>query len=138
MMAAQKERDKRERQAARTKAANLLDKAVEGLRKAGSQDDLPYGLLARAKFFRWQRQYDRAWADLNEAKEIAGTGSMYLHLCDYHLEAGRLCLAEGKTEEADHHFSMAKKMIEETGYHRRDKEVERLRREEDIKIVEEG
>ena len=34
-----------------------------------------------------------------------------------------MCLAEGKDEEADHHFSIAKEMIEETGYFRRKNEV---------------
>ena len=40
------------------------------------------------------------------------------------LEAGRLCQAERKTGEAKEHFKKAAEMIEETGYHRRDKEVE--------------
>jgi len=48
---------------------------------------------------------------------------MKLYLVDYHLEAGRLCQAEGRTVEAKDHFTTAAKMIEETGYHRRDKEV---------------
>jgi len=51
---------------------------------------------------------------------------MKLHLTDYHLEACRLCLAEGKTKEAGEHLDMAKEMIKETGYHRRDGEVEEL------------
>jgi hypothetical protein len=63
--------------------------------------------------------------DLKEAVEIAEMGGMKLHLCGYHLEAARLCAAEGKDKDADYHFSMARELIEETGYLRRKKEVER-------------
>ncbi len=106
-----------------TMAAEHLDRAVAGLREAGSQHHLPRGLLARAECYRRQQQFSLAWDDLNEALEIAGSGSMKLYLVDYHLEAARLCQAQGKTGEAKEHFNKAAEMIEETGYHRRDKEV---------------
>jgi tetratricopeptide (TPR) repeat protein len=106
-----------------TRAAEHLDRAVQGLRESGDQGELPQGLLARAECYRRQKQFSKAWGDLNEALEIAELGSMKLHLVDYHLEAGRLCEAEGKTVEAKEHFKKAAKLIEETGYHRRDKEV---------------
>jgi TolA-binding protein len=48
---------------------------------------------------------------------------MKLWLADYHLEAGRLCLAEGRTEDAAGHLADAKRLVEETGYHRRDPEA---------------
>ena len=79
--------------------------------------------MARAECYRQQQQFSKAWDDLNEALEIAESGSMKLHLVDYHLEAGRLCEAEGKHDQAVVHFKTAAKMIEETGYHRRDGEV---------------
>lgn len=60
---------------------------------------------------------------LNEALEIAELGSMKLYLADYHLEAGRLHLAEKKIPEAKKHFNIAKEMIDKMGYHRRDQEV---------------
>ncbi len=110
-----------------TKAMDYLNRAAAGLREAGTNDHLPRGLLARAECYRHIKEFSKARADLNEAEEIAELGGMKLHLCDLHLEAGRLCLAEENEEQAEKHFSMAKKMIEETGYHRRDKEVERLR-----------
>ncbi|MGD2085959.1 MAG: hypothetical protein PVH61_07235 [Candidatus Aminicenantes bacterium] len=68
-------------------------------------------------------QFSKAWDDLNEALEIAQSGSMKRHLVDYHLEAGRLCEAQGKTVEAKEHFKIAAEMIAETGYHRRDSEI---------------
>jgi hypothetical protein len=82
-----------------------------------------------AEWIGWQLEenghsvFIQAWDDLNETLEIAELGSMKLHLVDYHLEAGRLCDDEGKHDKAKTHFETAKKMIEETGYHRRDKEI---------------
>ncbi|MDQ1350287.1 MAG: hypothetical protein QG657_588 [Acidobacteriota bacterium] len=58
--------------------------------------------------------------------EIAETGEMKLHLCDYHLEAGRLCSAEGKKTEAAEHVHIAAELIEKTGYYRRKKELSLL------------
>jgi tetratricopeptide (TPR) repeat protein len=110
-----------------TQAAEHLDRAVKGLREAGAQEFLVKGLLARAECYRWQKLFSKAWDDLNEALEIAESGSMKLHLVDYHLEAGRLYEDEGKNEQAVTHFKTAAEMIEETGYHRRDKEVKKLR-----------
>lgn len=106
-----------------TRAAEHLDRAVTGLREAGTQEFLVKGLLARAECYRRQKLFSKAWDDLNEALEIAELGSMKLHLVDYHLEAGRLCEDEGNKIGAEEHFKIAAKMIEETGYHRRDKEV---------------
>jgi tetratricopeptide (TPR) repeat protein len=110
-----------------TRAMDYLNRAVTGLRESGDQDMLALALIKRAECYRYMKQYANAWDDLKEAEEIAEMGGMKLHLCDYHLEAGRLCAAQGKDKEAKDHFRIAKEMIEETGYHRRDKEVERLR-----------
>ncbi|MCP4152132.1 MAG: hypothetical protein GY757_30615, partial [bacterium] len=52
--------------------------------------------------------------------EIAGMGGMNLYIADYHLEAARLALAEGKTEQFKRHKEEAKKRIHEMQYlHRR-------------------
>ncbi len=110
-----------------TRAAAYLNQAVNGLREAGAQEFLPRGLLARAECYRLQKKYAKAWSDLNETFEIAERGEMKLHLTDYYLEAARLCQAEGKTNEADEHLQTAAQLIEETGYHRRDEELENLR-----------
>jgi tetratricopeptide (TPR) repeat protein len=97
--------------------------AVEGLRKSGDQDFLALSLIYRAEGFRYMKDYARARDDLSEALDIAELGSMKLFICDYHLEAGRLCRAEGKEKEAKEHFQTAKKLIEETGYYRRYGEI---------------
>ena len=51
---------------------------------------------------------------------------MKLHLCDYHLEAARLCEAQGKTSDAAEHSRTADALIEETGYYRRKNELRSL------------
>jgi hypothetical protein len=42
--------------------------------------------------------------DLHEALEIAQLGSMNLFIADYHLEAGKLCQAQGKQQDARKHL----------------------------------
>jgi len=102
-----------------TRVRDFLDRAVAGVREAERRDILPLGLFARAAYFRWQGDFDAARADLCEAREIAESGDMKLHLCDYHLEAARLCEAEGKTSDAAEHSRTADALIEETGYYRK-------------------
>jgi hypothetical protein len=51
---------------------------------------------------------------------------MRLHEADCHLEYARLFVVEGKKDKAREHFEIAKKMIEEIGYHRRDGECQRI------------
>jgi tetratricopeptide (TPR) repeat protein len=105
------------------RAAGFLDQAVTGLREAGAQEFITRGLLARAGLYREMGDYEKAWADLQEAQEIAERGDMKLHLTDYHLEAARLCGAEGKEKEARDHLERAKALIGETGYGRRLPEI---------------
>ena len=110
-------------------AATYLDRAVDGLRQAGQQDDLPRGLLARAELRRVAGELDRARRDLDEAFSIATRGGMRLHEADCHLEYARLHQACGDKTQARESLAKAKTMIEETGYHRRDREVEELEAE---------
>jgi len=69
---------------------------------------------------------ERAQADLEEAMSIATRGGMRLHEADCHLEYARLHLACGEKEKARQSLAQAKEMIEEMGYHRRDREVAEL------------
>ena len=73
--------------------------------------------------------FQKAQHDLDEAMTIATRGGMRLYEADCHLEYARLHLAMGKKAEARESFSKAKGMIEEMGYHRRDKEVEKLEKQ---------
>jgi tetratricopeptide (TPR) repeat protein len=107
---------------------SYLDQAVEGLKKAGTMDHVPRGLLSRAALYRDMQAYVQAQADLDEVKEIANP-EMRLHLCDYDLESVRLCIAMGgRQQEAQYHYENAKKLVAEIGYRRRDQEVADLGR----------
>jgi tetratricopeptide (TPR) repeat protein len=130
-----------------TNSLEFLDRAVDGLRQAGTQHHIPRGLLARAEYYRLTGAFERARRDLDEAFTIATRGGMGLHLADCHLEYARLYLAilrpersaegtqskdmramteEQLKEKAQDHWGTAKDMIEKTGYHRRDREVQEL------------
>jgi tetratricopeptide (TPR) repeat protein len=110
------------------RSAKHLDRAMDGLQQAGQEDFLPRGLLSRAAFRRLKGDLDGAAADLDEALEIAERGSMRLFICDAHLEWARLRLQQGDTEAARKHVATARKLVNETGYGRREREVGWLER----------
>jgi len=128
-----------------SKAMVYLNRAVDGLRQAGNQEFVIRGLLGRAELHRVTGALDKAQKDLDEAFAIATRGGMRLHEADCHLEYARLALARGgdvpagrdvpperlypperRDDDAREHLSIAKKMIDEMGYHRRDEEVREL------------
>jgi len=109
-----------------TQAGTHLNQAVDGLRQAGQQDDLPRGLLPRAALYRLQAEFGRAGRDLEEALSLATRGGMRLFAADAHLEQARLYLAMGEMDKASASLTQAKTMIEEMGFRRRDGEVAEL------------
>ncbi len=109
-----------------TESIDYLNRAVDGLRQAGTQHILPLGLLARAELHRFTGAFTKAQNDLDEALTIATRGGMRLHETDCHLGYARLYVAMNDTGKAREHFVKAKQMVEEIGYHRRDGEVQEL------------
>lgn len=107
-------------------AAGLLDDAVAKLHQAATQGHLPRGLLARAAYCRQHGSRDQARRDLDEATDIASRSGMKLFLTDIALEEARLALAGGQREVARQHLADARRLVEETGYHRRDKDLAEL------------
>jgi tetratricopeptide (TPR) repeat protein len=105
------------------KAADNLDRAVDGLRRAGTEHNLPWGLLARAALRRFRADFAGAAADLTETLEIAERGPMRLHECNAHIEWARLCRDQGDLAEARRHLARARVLVNETGYLRREREV---------------
>ena len=93
-----------------------LTAAVDGLRAAGEMDHVPRGLLTRAWLRFLEGDTDGAQADLDEAWQIAERGAMKLHMADILLHRARLFRDRAALEAAA-------KLIEETGYHRRDEEL---------------
>jgi len=110
-----------------SEVSDLVKLSVDGLR--ASFDSLPLGLLARVVLHRFNCNYDAAQHDLAEVYRIATRGGMNLYLADYHLESARLRLSLKDKEKAREHWVTAKKMIDEMGYHRRDKEVEEIQKQ---------
>jgi tetratricopeptide (TPR) repeat protein len=110
-----------------------LQHAVNGLRRAGTQDYLPRGLLTRS----WLRCLsgahtgpDSAQSDLNEAFEIAERGPMPLFMADIHLHRARL-FGLSKDRPASYPWTSpqtdlaeARRLIEKHGYWRRKEELE--------------
>lgn len=107
-------------------AKECLDEAVHELRRAGSQDHLPRGLLARAELYRLQPDLGSPEDDLQEAERICQRCDLRLLQADCHLEYARFHLAQGETEEARKRVEKARVMINEMGYHRRDKDLAEL------------
>jgi tetratricopeptide (TPR) repeat protein len=113
-----------------TPAATELDHAVVGLRRAGTQDYLPRGLLTRA----WLRGLtgprtgpESAQSDLDEAWEIAERGPMPLFLADIHLYRARLFFREAQypwPSSPQHDLAEARRLIFKHGYLRRKEELE--------------
>jgi hypothetical protein len=106
---------------------------VDGLRRAGAQEFLPHGLLARAwlRFLTGARTGpESAQSDLNEAFEIAERGPMPLHMADIHLHRARL-FGLSKDRPASYPWTSpqddlaeARRLIEKHGYWRRKEELE--------------
>ncbi len=134
-------------------ASANLQEAIEHLRASDRNDQIPCGLLARAAFRRTIGEWAAAARDLDEAEEIAEPGPMRLYLCDIALERARLALAQVEAfaplnglvepsppppvlpdpdaaaalrEDAREQLDVARKLIAECGYHRRDKELTEL------------
>ena len=115
-----------ERAAGLAQAAELLNRAVGGLRRAGAEEFISRGLLARAALRRFRSDFSGVAEDLAEAQEIAERGRMRLHECDAHLEWARLCRDQGDVAAARRHVTRARVLVQETGYGRREREVKWL------------
>jgi tetratricopeptide (TPR) repeat protein len=99
-------------------AVHHLNHAVDFLRRAGHLDRLPLALLARGPPH-----------DLDEVFRIATRSGLRLYLADYHLASARLAFAAGDRDQARSHLEKAEALIHQTGYHRRDPELAKLRAE---------
>jgi tetratricopeptide (TPR) repeat protein len=90
--------------------------AVNGLRKAGTMDHLPSGLLTAALYHFVRGEAEAARAALDQAQEIAERGPMPLHLADVHLHRARLFRDRAE-------LARARDLIKTHGYGRRDEEL---------------
>lgn len=109
-------------------ARERFDLAMDGLRRSGHLDYLPYALLTRAKLHRLNSEFDRVRADLDEAMDIATRSGMLLYQSDCHLEYSQLYLAQSEREKAIESLNIAKEMVRRLGYHRRDNDIHDVER----------
>ncbi len=107
-------------------SASQLQVAVDEFRQIGDQDYIPLGLLARAELYIHTGAFAYARADLDEAMDIATHCGFRLHECDAHLGYARLAIAEKNRTDAEAHLHRACQIIDETGYHRRDRDVHEI------------
>src|SRR6185312_3184639 len=106
-------------------AASHLTASVDCLRRAGTQHNLPLGLLARAALHTHTRAFDLALHDLDEALALATRCGLRLHEADALLGLARLALEEGAADAA-RDLARARALLDDTGYHRRDAELKAL------------
>ena len=107
-------------------AREHLGLAVDGLRQAGYLDDLPRGLLARADMLRLTNDFRGAEDDLEESLDICTRCELRLLEADTHLGYTRLRLAQANPTAARSSLNRARTLIEQTGYHRRDRDLAEL------------
>jgi len=103
-----------------------LEQAVAGFRRANQLDELPRGLLARARNHRFSGDLQKAQHDLDEVRILSARCGMRLYLSDYHLEQAELFLSQCELAAARSHCESAHRMVQEAGYHRRDPAVAHL------------
>jgi tetratricopeptide (TPR) repeat protein len=134
---------------------DCLNQSVDQLHRAGHNEHIPYGLIARAAFRRSTGDWNGAARDLDEVEEIAEPGPMRLYLCDMAIERARLAFAKIEAfaplngilekdnpskpvvpsaeesaelkSEAERQLKIAADYIETCGYHRRDEELAELK-----------
>jgi tetratricopeptide (TPR) repeat protein len=100
-----------------------VNEALDVLRQAGEQDQLPSAFLVRATLHRLRGRADEAEHDLARGLQLAGWIGLRLRLADCHLEGARLHLSIGSRELAREACRQARQLIEGCGYRRRDDEL---------------
>lgn len=100
--------------------------ALQEIQNANKVEFAPMFYLYHADFNLNQNQLDQALADLNSAWEIIERCGMNLYAVDYLLIHGRYSLATADYDTALERYEEAKQLIQETGYHLRDAELDIL------------
>ncbi len=124
-----------------TAAKPHLEEALAGLRRAGRNDFLPLGLLARSQFLREvaeeaasaeerAAQFGRAEEYLDEVEQICTKVQMSIYLLDCHLERAQVRLARTDgVESARGSLHEARKILTSCPYFRRSAHLDELERQ---------
>ena len=109
--------------------SKLFTQAIDGIRSSGKLNLLPLALLGRAEFYLRDCSWDEADRDLAHAELLATGegGRMRLYQTDILLLRAWSALARAKREEAREFYHEARKLVDKTGYHRRDQELAKLK-----------
>lgn len=108
-------------------SAQALDNAVSAFRRSEQLDQLPLALLARASDYRVRRKFESSAKDLIEVQKLTERPGMLLHLADVNIEFTRLLLDQGKLIKAQFHFVESKRIVNQTGYNRRMRDISDLK-----------
>jgi len=103
-----------------------LDRAVQILLPGGARHWLTAALIARASLLLRRGRLDEAGSDLSQALEHATRSELRLQEADAHIGFARLHLATNDSDRARQSLSRARTIVDETGYHRRDDELQKL------------
>jgi tetratricopeptide (TPR) repeat protein len=102
-----------------SKVMTHLTTAMKKLRQSGRQDYLPQGLLTSAELWTAIGDFQRARVFLDETEAITMNNAMRLQVADCHLKRSILYLAEDDKAHARTSLTLARRIIETTGYLRR-------------------
>jgi len=108
----------------KSKAKIYFEESINGIQKANTLQYTPPFYLYRADFYLILNQLDPALADLMSAYEIIKRCGMKLYQIDYLLIHGRYSLVTKDFDTALSHYDEAKQLINQTGYHLRDAELD--------------
>ncbi|MEO5350225.1 MAG: toll/interleukin-1 receptor domain-containing protein [Magnetococcus sp. YQC-3] len=100
------------------KAGEWLDKALSGLERAGVQEFILRGLIARAGYYRLLQNWAKARRDMDEAWEISQRGGMRFYILQLHLEESQWAMGQKDLTKARKELDQAETMIQETGLFR--------------------
>jgi hypothetical protein len=110
------------------RAGELLASALENMTDAAMMHHRPRVLLARAAWHRLMTEWEESAECLEEVNSIAERGGMRLFRIDHCLESARLQIAKGERGNVSRLLGWARDEIAETGYFRRQHELEVLER----------
>ena len=102
--------------------------AILAIQKAGMNMYIPEFYLARANFHLSQNELVKAKDDIDTANQTITRCGMKLYAVDATLLLGRYYLAMHDKTNAQSYYDQAAMLIDDTGYHLRDKDLTELKR----------
>ena len=105
-----------------------IEEAMDYLRSAARQDELPRGHLARASLYTELRHFEQAKEELDSVLEIARRSEMLFFEAEAYLEYARLHTAQRSHAKGHDYLLLTSNMINKLGYWRLKKELASVKR----------